>query len=164
MNNITQKICVIIILGISIFSFMGCNNSDKALNTDISLENETSKIRLDKKNPIIIDYNNDSYSKATQMIAKNRLEAEETYLNKTIKITGEVRTITTQNDKILVVITPPDRLGAVHLEFDSSYKDKLLDLNLYDKQNKTDGDIITIYGYCSKFDDVCLFLSNCEFE
>lgn len=166
MKNILKKIGVTIILGISLFSLIGCGSSSKkTLNTDVALsDDETSTIKLDKTNPLIMDYNNDIYSETSNMIAHNKLKAEETYLKKTIKITGEVCEITTKNNKIIVVVTSPNKLGAVYLEFDNSYKDKLLNLNLYDKVNKKDGDIITIYGYCSKFDNICLVLSNCEFE
>lgn len=166
MKNILKKIGVTIILGISLFSLIGCgSSSEKTLTTDVSLsDDETSTIKLNKNNPVIVNYEDDSYSELSNMVAHNELKAEETYLNKTIKITGEVCEITTKNNKIIVVVTSPNKLGAVYLEFDNSYKDKILNLNLYDKVNKKDGDIITVYGYCSKFDNICLVLSNCEFE
>ena len=98
------------------------------------------------------------------MIAHDKLNAEETYLNKTIKITGEITEISPENNKIKVALTSPDKLRAIYLEFNESYKDSLLKLHSYDSRNKQDGDIITVYGLGSKFDNICLVLSNCEFE
>ena len=57
-------------------------------------------------------------------------------------------------------------MGATILKFEDTKenREKLLALNLYDKIKGTDGDIITVYGYSTRFNNLCLVVSQCEFD
>lgn len=164
MNHIIKKVITVFIAGACIIPLAGCSDKKDNQNTNTSYVDATEdkKIKLDKENAVEVTYNYDAFKET--VLGKNELQTKEKFLNKTIKVTGEVESIESTENTITVVVTTPNKLGAMYLKFNSSYKDKLIDLKLYDKYKRTDGDIITVYGYSTGFENTCLVLENCEIE
>ncbi|WP_288326057.1 hypothetical protein [uncultured Clostridium sp.] len=170
MNNLAKRLGAVTILAFSILTIVACGKAKvEPTETDeyyIDDEGvEVMKFKLEKENPVIINYDDDSDKEISNLIANDSLKAKEKYLEKTIKITGEVTKIIDEDNGIIkVVITTPNKLGATYLEFDDSKenKEKLLNLKVYDKNKEIDGDLITVYGYGTRFDNVCLVISHCE--
>lgn len=161
MKNITKRVITVLMAGACITSLAGCSKKENP-KTETTYEAEETKYKLDKDNALEVAYDNDSFKET--VLGKNELQTKEKFLNKTIKVTGEAMEIESDGDTVTVVVTTPNKLGAMYLKFDMKYKDKLINLKLYDRYKEGDGDIITAYGYSTGFKNTCLVLENCELE
>ncbi|NFI55897.1 hypothetical protein FDA48_05830 [Clostridium botulinum] len=160
-----RKILILLLLGISIFS-VGCGRSDNNVSTiSNNKEIEETKTKLDKDNAINIEYDNNNYKEIQDVFINNKLQAQNKYINKTVKITGEVKKITTTDGTIKVVIMAPNRFKVAFLEFKNTKENesKIMDLKTYNKDNDTKGNLITVYGCFTGIDDVNMLIENCEF-
>lgn len=175
--NIIKKSLLVGMSIVTILSVAGCHSNSGNKSDSVGDDNsetyesyeeykEKSKIKLDKSNPVVINYDYEDYTKIQDEIKDNKLKAEEKYLNKTVKVTSQLSTIKTNGNTIIVYLTSSNDIGGIVLEFERTdeIKSKLLSLKQYDKSTKTEGDIVTVYGYCSEFDGLKLKLTNCEFE
>ncbi|MBX4267184.1 OB-fold putative lipoprotein [Clostridium estertheticum] len=171
MKKPVKKLVIAILLGISIFS-VGCGKSTNNVKETATKE---TVIKLDKDNAININYNNGDYKKIINLFNTNELQAKNKYLNKTVKITGEVSNIKKNDGLIIVSVMTNDNFYGAMFKFKDTKEneDKLINLKLYDATKGWDkairGDVITVYGYFKEYkgeqsvpDGERIQITNCE--
>lgn len=171
MKKLRKNLGIAILLGISIIS-VGCAKSTSNVKPNASKE---TSIKLDKNNAININYADKDYEKIMNLFDKDEIQAKNKYLNKTLKITGEVSKIKKNNGSIIVSLMTKDNLYGATLNFKDTKENegKITNLKVYDDSNgyynTIRGDVITVYGYFKEYkveqsvaDGERIQLTNCE--
>lgn len=157
----------------SILLIGGCGSSsntiDKDLTNNIQVEN---KINLDKDNAIVINYSSNDYNAIHELFIKQQIQAQKEYIDKTVKITGQVTKIENdENGNIVISITSDKFSHIAHIYFDDNEEneEKISKLKVWGKDTKTNenGDVITVYGIFEEFekllnDNYVFKITNCE--
>lgn len=183
MNKLVKTLGIPMILGLSIF-FMGCGNANNIKSTTSPNKESTAKevadeekpVKLDKENAINVGYEkDDDYKDIMNLFDKNQLQANDKYLNKTLKITSEVNEIKTNNGQIIIYVSTESKFYGTDLVFENTKEnqDKIKNLKLYDDskgyKNVTRGDVITVYGYFENYNQYTgtigekMKITHCEF-
>lgn len=157
MKKISKIILLMLILTISILVTVGCGKTTETTSSQEKNEVNLDKVKLDKDNAININYDNNDYLNIIDLFDKNELKAKSQYLNKTLKITGEVTEITQSDDDIIVHVMTKNNFYGANLYFKNTKEneDKIMNLKLYDNSkgssNTVRGDVITVYGYFEEY-------------
>lgn len=164
------------IISICLMSIMlvGCGTSSKSNNNVEQKQEEIQEIKVDKENSINIEYEDNSYLAVFDEFKKQEGKAQEKYINKTLKITGEVVDIEKQNENIAVTIVSDNNFHTAILNFEDSEENetKIGDLKEADEISgaleEGKGDVITAYGVFDEFAKIqggsnYINLVNCEF-
>jgi hypothetical protein len=175
-----SKILLMSILTIGILVTVGCGKTTQTTSSQETKETNSNKkdeVKLDKENAIPISYDNDDYRNILDLFDKNEIKAKSQYLNKTLKITGEVKKITKSNDGYIVVhvITKDNFYGAnLYFKNTTENENKIMNLKIYDNSkgssNTVRGEVVSVYGYfeeCKNGQSVStgdrMKITNCEF-
>jgi hypothetical protein len=171
MKKLGRKLGIAILLGISIIS-VGCAKSANNVKQTATKKNV---IKLDKNNAININDNDNDYEKIMNLFDTNEIQAKNKYLNKTLKITGEVSKIKENDGTIIVSLMTKDNLYGATLNFIDTKENekKITNLKVYDDSkgyyNTIRGDVITVYGYFKEYqveqsvaDGERIQITNCE--
>lgn len=164
------------IISVCLMSIMlvGCGTSHKNNNNVEQKQEEMQEIKVNKVNPINIEYEDNSYLTVFDEFKKQEGKAQEKYINKTLKITGEVVDIEKQNENIIVTIVSDNNFHTAILNFKDGEENEMKIGNLKEADEisgaleEGKGDVITVYGIFDEFAKIqggsnYINLVNCEF-
>lgn len=162
MKRSIKSIGITIILVLSILS-IGCAN------TTGDSSNKNSEITLDKDNAISLDYETkEGYKEIFDAFTDDTIKAKEEYVNKTVKISGEVAVIEKKGGYIIVSIMSKKGTYNAKLYFTDNDDNENKINKLQKRDNDKVGEIITAYGIFEEYGDIqatdvhYLKITNCE--
>jgi len=161
-------------IGLSAILLMGCGS--KSVSNTSQAPSQTSKeekqVKLDKDNAINVSYENDDYKTIYDSFKNQEIKAKENYLNKTLKISGEIEDIKKKNGYIIVSIMSKSFYADLYFTDNEENEAKIGTLKKWDKTSGASssgkGDVITVYGIFEEFaksanGNYYIKVTNCEF-
>ena len=175
MRKLIKKAISILTLTVLIFSLSGCGNSSNKSDAGSVIEQEVKregapKIKLDKDNAIPIQTTED-YKNLVEMYKSQKEKVNKEYIGKTFKVSGELLSVETENDHMIVSILADNRIEAIEADFELTEENKEKTMNLKKRGHGVGqdqiGSSISVYGILTKFEDdngvYIPQINNCEF-
>lgn len=169
----SKIIKIVASIGLSAVLLMGCGSKSVSNTTQSQSQTQTSKeekqVKLDKENAITINFDkNDDYKTIYDSFKQNLTQAKEKYLNKTLKISGEVSKVEKKNGYIVVYIMSKNHSYDAGLYFKDNEENETKTTRLKKWDNASGGDIVNAYGIFEEFGQIpsgndYLKVTNCEF-
>ena len=154
-----KKSKLIILCLTSILLIGGCGTSSNTIEKDLTdnVKVEENKIKLDKDNAITISYSSDDYNSVYDLFSKQQIEAQKEYIDKTVKITGEVTRIENDRNGNIVISITSDKfshIADIYIEDNKDNEERTSKLKVWGKDTKTNekGDLIAVYGIFEEFE------------
>lgn len=171
----SKIIKIVISIGLSSILLMGCgskNTNTKSSNADTQTQTtqqkEEKKVKLDKENAIVIEKEVD-YKNIYELFKKQEIKAKEQYLNKTLKVTGEISKIEKEDGYIVIHLLSESHGNNINLYLEDTKENEEKTASLKTIKDSLDkGDVITAYGlfgeYAKRKGDTLydIKLTNCE--
>lgn len=170
-----KKSKLVILCLATILLMGGCGAGTSSKTKEDVTENvsvEKNKIELDKDNAIVISYSSKDYNSIYDLFSKQQIEAQKEYIDKTIKITGEVTGIENDGNGNIVISITSDKfshIADIYIEDTKDNEERTSKLKVWGKDTKTNekGDLITVYGIFEEFEkqtngNYVFKITNCE--